>query len=251
MARAEEVIPPVVLDRGPSPRARFGFVILAGDETSEPDLYGMAPPGVGFHFSRIESPGFITAETLSSLMPDMVRAASLILPARGVDAVCFHCTSGGVLMGEDNVRKQLARACPGAVPTTVVSAINHALEVLNIKAFSLLTPYTDDINDAFVSYFTGHGFQIPRIQGMQFKTDPEIAGVSPETIVEWAQYSDHDDAEALLISCTGLRASGLVSELEERLGKPVLTSNQAALWHMMRTAGLDDHLEGFGMLFEH
>jgi maleate isomerase len=249
MAGTKQEGPAIRSDGGPSPRARLGFVILATDETSEADLFRMAPPGIGLHFSRIDPPERITARDLSGLMRDLGRAASLLLPGSGVDIVSLHCTSGSLILGEETVRKELARACPGAIPTTVVSALGHALESLEVKAFSLLTPYTDDINDAFVNHFTARGYRIPRIRGMQLGTDSEIARVCPETISAWAEEADHKDAETLIISCTGLRAAGLVGELEKRLGKPVITSNQAALWHMLRSLGLKDRIRKLGTLF--
>jgi len=249
MTDTEQQIPPIRFDTGPFSRARLGFVILATDETSETELFRMAPPGVGLHFSRIEFPGRITAQNLSGLMEGLERAASLLLPASGVDVVSLHCTSGSLILGEEHVKRRLARACPGAVPTTVVSALVHALESLKVRAFSLLTPYTDDINEAFANYFTARGFHMPSIRGMRLGTDSEIARVSPETIAAWVEEADHKDAEALVISCTGLRAAGLAGTLEGRLGKPVVTSNQAALWHMLRSAGLEDRIPELGALF--
>ncbi|HDP24243.1 MAG TPA: arylmalonate decarboxylase [Deltaproteobacteria bacterium] len=251
MVDPEPDIPVIRFDEGPSPRARLGFVILATDETSEVDLYRSSPRGVGLHFNRIESPGDITAQNLSRLMAGIGNTASRILPGSGVDVVSFHCTAGSLLLGERAVQQRLAQACPGALPTTTVSALSHAIEQMKIDAFSLLTPYTDDINEAFVHHFSSQGFRIPRVLGMQLRTDPEITRVSRDTIRAWAKEADHEDADALVISCTGLRSSGLIAELEERLNKPVLTSNQASLWHMLRKAGLDDTIPRLGMLFSH
>jgi maleate isomerase len=53
----------------------------------------------------------------------------------------------------------------------------------------------------------------------------------------------------VFISCTGLRTAPLVSLLEKRLRKPVVTSNQALAWHALRLAGITDQLEGRGLLF--
>ena len=38
-------------------------------------------------------------------------------------------------------------------------------------------------------------------------------------------------------------------EVERRLAKPVICSNQAMLWDCLRLAGVDDRLPGLGSLF--
>ena len=47
------------------------------------------------------------------------------------------------------------------------------------------------------------------------------------------------DTEAVFISCTNLRCAGMIAAAEERLGKPVLSSNLSLLWHMLTLAEID------------
>jgi maleate isomerase len=42
----------------------------------------------------------------------------------------------------------------------------------------------------------------------------------------------------------------VIDRLEKALGKPVITSTQATLWHALRLAGIADRLSGFGRLLE-
>jgi len=53
------------------------------------------------------------------------------------------------------------------------------------------------------------------------------------------------------VSCTSLRTFGIVADLEEELGRPVVSSNQALAWHLHRLAGVQDAVPGLGTLFEH
>ena len=72
------------------------------------------------------------------------------------------------------------------------------------------------------------------------------------SIVEAALAVDTDDAEALFISCTALKAADAIAAIEPQTGKPVVTSNQASAWTMARIAGLSDYCPpGYGRLFEH
>ena len=55
--------------------------------------------------------------------------------------------------------------------------------------------------------------------------------------------------EAVFASCTNLRSLGVVDAAEAALGKPVVTSNQAMFWHMLRLAGAEARGWGPGRLF--
>ena len=66
--------------------------------------------------------------------------------------------------------------------------------------------------------------------------------------VQTLPWSAADDAEAVLISCGALRTLQVVEEIEQKLGKPVVCSNQAMIWECLRLAGVDDRIEGYGRL---
>jgi maleate cis-trans isomerase len=57
-----------------------------------------------------------------------------------------------------------------------------------------------------------------------------------------------DDADAYFISCANIHSIDVIEDLEQRLGKPVVTSNQAAIWCALRTAGVTDDVPGLGRL---
>ena len=46
------------------------------------------------------------------------------------------------------------------------------------------------------------------------------------------------------------RSHTVIDRLEQKLGKPVITSTQATLWHALRLAGIDDRIRGYGRLFD-
>jgi hypothetical protein len=79
-------------------------------------------------------------------------AASLILPDGGLDVVCYACTSGSVVMGEDVVRAELSKGCPCAIPTTLVSGVFAALEALDVKKVVVAAPYLDEVNRIEADY---------------------------------------------------------------------------------------------------
>ena len=58
------------------------------------------------------------------------------------------------------------------------------------------------------------------------------------------------DADAILISCGGLRTLGVARPLEQEFGIPVVSSATAAFWAAMRLVGDNGYVGGYGQLFE-
>jgi len=68
----------------------------------------------------------------------------------------------------------------------------------------------------------------------------------PELVVEFT--ACRPEADALLCSCTAWRSVEAAEEIERRTGKPVVTSNQAAIRASLRALGLTAPIGGFGRL---
>ena len=62
--------------------------------------------------------------------------------------------------------------------------------------------------------------------------------LTPEEIFDLGCRADHRDAEALVLSCTDIRAVEAIEALERDLRKPVVTSNQALMFCAVRRLGL-------------
>jgi len=86
------------------------------------------------------------------------------------------------------------------------------------------------------------------MQGMNIVSGAEMYRVTPEFIKEYARSLDRPEADAIFISCGGLRSLEIIDALEQEVGKPVVASNQATFWDTIRLAGIDDKIEGYGQL---
>ena len=58
------------------------------------------------------------------------------------------------------------------------------------------------------------------------------------------------DADAYLVSCANISVFGVIEELEGRLGRPIVTSNQAVIWDALRLIGWRDARGRPGGLFD-
>ena len=77
-----------------------------------------------------------------------------------------------------------------------------------------------------------------------------MARVSPASIAAGVRsIVGQGECDAVFVSCTSLRVLDIAPELEVELGVPVVSSNMALVWHLLRLAGVDDDLAAFGRLF--
>tara|TARA_Y100000294_G_scaffold52264_1_gene49247 strand:- start:48 stop:260 length:213 start_codon:yes stop_codon:yes gene_type:complete len=68
-------------------------------------------------------------------------------------------------------------------------------------------------------------------------------------LIETIDNIDHKDAEAVFISCTALRAVEVLDQIEKRISKCVISSNQAIIWDCLRSVNINNTINGYGKLF--
>ncbi len=235
-------------DEGRHPRAKIGYVLLATEQTVQDDAMALRPEGVGVHFTRVPIPDSITNESLGSVRDALAPAAELLLPDGTLDVIAYACTSGSLVVGEENVFAELNKGAPGAKATSLITGVIRALKTVGAKRIVVGTPYLDEINVRQADYLAKAGFEVLSITGMNLEFDSEMVRVAPDYIREFALSLDRPDADAIFISCGALRSLDVIGAIEEAAGKPAICSNQAMIWDTLRLAGIEDRFEGYGRL---
>ncbi|RWF36755.1 MAG: ectoine utilization protein EutA, partial [Mesorhizobium sp.] len=92
------------------------------------------------------------------------------------------------------------------------------------------------------------GFEIVSFTCLGFEDDREMARIPPAALVELAGKATDAEADALFVSCTALRSALAVAGMEQAIGRPVVTSNQATAWNCLRLCGDDTARPQFGRL---
>jgi maleate isomerase len=206
--------------------------------------------GVALYESRIHNASQINAATLAEMERGMAAAAGVILPGTKLDVVAYGCTSGTVVIGEEQVFARIREARPGVACTTPITAGIAGLRKLGVRRIALLTPYVEDVNQRFRRFVEERGIGVPVMGSFNHEDDNEVARITQESIKNAVRdLAREPGVDGVFVSCTSLRVASIVEELEAEIGKPVTSSNHALAWHCLRLAGVDDAVTGFGRLF--
>jgi maleate isomerase len=242
--------PPQVIrfDAGSHPRAKIGYVLLATEQTVQDDVIRLRPAGVGIHFTRAAIADSITSESLAAQADLLADCAATLLPDGSLDVVCYACTSGSLVIGEERVVTELNRGAPGARATSLISGVIRALRQVAARRIVVATPYLDEVNQREVEYLEQAGFEVISLCGLNLERDSDMVRVAPDYIAEFALAQDRVEADAIFVSCGALRTLDVIEEIETRAGKPAICSNQAMIWDCLRLAGIEDRFTGYGRL---
>jgi maleate isomerase len=244
---------PFTMDAGVMSRAAIGLVVLATDQTLEHEWRQiMNLPGVAFFEARLHNSPDITPANLAAMEKDITTAVQLIVPDVPLQVVAFGCTSGSIVIGEEQVAQRIREARPGVACTTPITGAVAGLRALGAQRIALITPYVQSVNALFEDHLVDSGFDVTRIATFNHSNDNEVARIDAASLrAAILATGAHDDVDAVFVSCTSLRMAALTREVEQALGKPVIASNSAMAWHALRLAGVRDALPQFGRLFAH
>ena len=235
-------------------RAKLGLIVLPTNTVNEAEWQRMMPEGVTLHVTRMRLHEDISsAAGKKALYADIEQATSDLAEA-GLSAIAYGCTAGSMVEPLDQLTDFMT-SVSGVPSVTTAASIIAALRALEATKISIATPYHDTLNDHEVDFLSTNGVETVKIAGLGIGAGGpheyiQIAQVPADEIKAHILSVDHPEAQAILISCTDFPALELIAELEDKLGKPVITSNQATLWAALRAAGIAVRLENFGRLLE-
>ena len=237
-------------------RARFGILVPFTNTNLEPDLALLRPDGVSLHFARLG--GYDQDEIPDAAQMHGLGAADLdeplhLLQGTRPDVIMYGCTSATLTHGIafDRALAERIRAGSGAETVTAAGALVHALGFLGAKRIGFASPYVPMINDMAVDFLSDSGVETVTRSEVDESLDNYGQGeLDPQAVYDLGLAADHQDAQAIVLSCTDMRSVETIARLEQAVRKPVISSNQAMVFQAMQLAGITEAMPGYGQLLE-
>ncbi len=228
--------------------ARIGLIIPSANRLTEPQFNQYAPGDVDIHVTRLRMTGK-WSKPLDQLQA-AIEEASAVLSDTSPDVIVFHCTANsmeGGLDGEKRITEWVGQAS-GCTAVTTSQAITEALNELAIGKLVLISPYVEETNQAEMRYMTEAGFEVIHELGLGLAGSDDYIAVTPDEWLDITCDNARSEAEGYFLSCTNTRMIETIEAVESRLARPVVSSNQAALWACLRRMGRPTSIPGLGRL---
>ncbi len=231
---------------------RIGFLVPPGNPTAEPEMMRLAPAGVTVHFTRMVAQGAAGSHegqeernrTQLAHLDENVALLAMVKP----DAIVMAHTASSYTLGRKAEAELVARMekATGIPFLTAFGSVLKALEKLGVKKVALGAPYAYDSMLKSKAYLELHGLEVPGFGVLENVVN--IYDETPERAYELGRKVNTPDSQAVFLTGVGMPTLDMLDRLERDLGKPVISSASAMMWHALRTAGVKTPVEGYGRL---
>jgi maleate isomerase len=177
-------------------------------------------------------------------------AQEALLDSR-VDAIAYGCMVSCLVKGATWERDSCHALGGRGVPfQTAAGALRDALVTLGARSVAVFSPYQRATAARIPQHFAAWGVEVVANRTRETLADPHVVVRShPEDL--FRDLIQVPSADALCILATDLPTCGIIQALEASRGAPVVTSNQAVLWWLLRASGVNDGLAELGALGQH
>ncbi|SPN99078.1 uncharacterized protein DNG_02117 [Cephalotrichum gorgonifer] len=198
-------------------------------------------PSVSVHFSRFNVLKIsLDQDGLQQFQNDKLVAAAQLLADAEVDMIGWSGTSSGWL-GFEADEKLCAdiTAATGIPATTSVLALNKALREFGVQDLGLVTPYTDDVQEAIIKTYGTIGVDCGKERHLRISKNSTFATIDEPTLDGMVKEVADMKVQAITTFCTNLKAAQRVSHWEKEHDLPVFDTVITVIWEMLRACEVD------------
>lgn len=223
----------------------FGVLIPSTNTTVEIECR-LLPPAYQAHVGRLLSSGGSFAPSRD----EDIDYQSRLLGTAKVELVILAQTSASLFADDyDDVVTKRMSAGAGVPAITSAQAVGRAVRALKARRIALVSPYSDAVNDRAARYFKDrHGLDTIALEGFGATDAYAIGKLGPQNARDAFARIDRPEIEVFVVPGGNFPTMSSVAAWEREFGKPVVTTNQASFWAMLRAFYSVERLPAFGRL---
>lgn len=227
----------------------FGVLIPATNTTCEIEYSRLLPPNLQVHVGRLGKGG--DTPFSPSLDADLAYQSKMLGQAK-VEVVALAQTSASLFDDGYDAKAKALMATGAGVPTlTSAEAIGEAVRALGANRIALASPYSAQVIGRAKAYYESrYDLSVVAMEGFGATDAYAIGGLSADNATDAFVRIDRPEIEILVVPGGNFPTMRHIAGWERRFGKPVITTNQAALWAMLQVMGVSAPLPGLGRLLE-
>lgn len=143
----------------------------------------------------------------------------------------------------------MKKLAEGVQFSTAADGCLAALHTLGAKRIAVLSPMSEAYSRNVQTFYANHGFETPHAAWLEVKESRDIIKVTVDQILKAFDSKGFDEVDTILHVGSALGIVGMLTELEAKLGRPIVSSNAAAYWYALRKFGITDTRDDIGKLW--
>lgn len=224
----------------------FGVLIPSTNTTVEIECR-LLPMTYQSHVGRLASSG---RGSFSPSRDEDVDYQSRLLGTAKVEIVILAQTSASLSADDydhDVTRRMSAGA--GVPAVTSAQAVGRAVRALGARRIGIVSPYSEVVNQRAARYFKDtHGLETIALEGFGATDAYAIGQLGPQNARDAFARIDRPEIEAFVVPGGNFATMPSIAGWEREFGKPVITTNQASFWAVLRAFGASEGVPGYGRL---
>jgi arylmalonate decarboxylase len=224
----------------------FGVLIPSTNTTVEIECR-LLPATYQAHFGRLKSSG---GGSFSPSRDEDIDYQSHLLGTAKVEMVILAQTSASLFADDyDEVVTKRMSVGAGVPAITSAQAVGRAVRALGARRVAIVSPYSEAVNQRAARYFqTKHGLHTVALEGFGATDAYAIGQLGPQHARDSFARIDRPEIEVFVVPGGNFPTMASVAAWEREFKKPVVTTNQASFWAMLRAFKSADRLPAFGRL---
>lgn len=231
-------------------RAKIGHVAPSRGDTLVFEFYQMFREG----FMLLNSTGTIRqlVDTDFDKQLQRIEEATIDLAENNCDAIIIGGSPLFTKLGygsDIEMGKKLTQKAGVPVAAGITGEV-EALKSLNLKKLVVATPHEDSLNQRMKAFLEASGFEVLKIEGYGIRKNSELTDMPLHASYKIAKrlYEQAPGADGIFVPCPRWPTITDVDLLEREIGKPVVTSCQAYIWHAIKLCHIKERITGYGRL---
>lgn len=207
---------------------RVMLVVPENNTTMHHELLAWLPIGSSCEVVRVpRGKGLLTQETLPAYKESTIAVCQEGADSK-FDIVAYGCTAAGFILGPQGDREMAERIAlvTGKPVVTTAASMVQALQAINAKKISLLTPYQDNVNDQLKLFLLAGDIHVQHFDSFYAPDVIALGNITAKQVQERATTLFAKDVDALFIACSQLPTLEILDKLSQTFKKPVLSSIQ-------------------------
>jgi arylmalonate decarboxylase len=223
----------------------FGVLIPSTNTTVETECR-LLPPTYQAHVGRLMSNG----GSFSPGRDEDVDYQSRLLGTAKVEMLILAQTSASLFAEDyDDVVTRRMSAGAGVPAITSAQAVGRAVRALGARRVAIVSPYSEAVNQRAGRYFaTKHGLDTIALEGFGATDAYAIGTLGPQNARDAFVRIDRPEIEVFIVPGGNFPTMSSIVSWEREFKKPVVTTNQASFWAMLRAFNSAERLPAFGRL---